>query len=232
MLTFPTHLFNPARVTLRPAGAVISGGESLIGEQDVIRTDGGGFWTVTLAGVELLSPDQIRAWRAWEDHLDGGVTKVLVPVPDVRQAPRTMAGGILASPSRLVATSGNPYFPEATAFATPFVVARTTQPAPLRATAVTIEVERGHRLRGGEVFAITHPTQGRRCYRTGRILGRSGQIATVTIRTPLREAIAANTACDFDWPSLVCTLVPDTDISPELSYGRSGTVDITFREAF
>lgn len=232
MLTFPTHLFNPARIAMRPAASVLSGGESLLGEPDVIRTDGGGYWLISMLGVELVTPDLVRAWRAWEDHLDGGVTKVLVPVADVRNAPRPVVGGRLSRPSGMQPTTDDPYFPEAVGFATPWIVATVTAAAPLRATRLTIRVDRGARLRGGEVFSLNHARQGRRCYRVGRVLERDGQTASVTIRTPLREPVIAGLSADFDWPSTVATLVPDSDISPELQYGRGGTVDITFREAF
>lgn len=232
MLTFPTHLFNPARITMRPGGATLAGGESLAGETDIIKTDGGGYWILDMLGVELNSPDLIRAWRAWQDHLAEGVTKVLVPVADIRQSPRPIAGNGLARPSRLLPQSTDPYFPEALGFASPFIVAKITAAAALRATQLTILVERGARLRGGEVFAVTHPDKGRRCYRVGRVLARDGQEATVTIRSPLRQAVTIDTAADFDWPSFVARLVPDADISPELEYGRAGVVDISFREAF
>ncbi len=232
MLTFPTHLFNPARIKMQPAGASVTGGESLSGETDTIKTDGGGYWFIQMSGIELVSPDLVRAWRAWEDTLDGGTVKVLVPVADVRQAPRPSAGGVLSSPSGLRADSDDPYFPEALAFGTPWIVATITAPAALRATQLTINVTRGARLKGGEVFAIDHPVSGRRVYRVVRVLSRVGQEAVVQIRTPLREAVADNTPADFDWPSVVATLVPESDISPEIEYGRSALVDIAFREAF
>lgn len=233
MLTFPTHLFNPASIQLRPAGSTITGGESLSGETDTIKTDGGGYWLVQMSGIELITPDLIRAWRAWEDELDSGVTKVLVPVADVRQAPRPVVAGRLSRPSAFESGAGtDPYFPEAVSFATPWIVAKFSEPAALRATTVTIEVERGARLKGGEIFAVSHPTAGRRIYRVRRVLARNGQIATVLIRTPLREAVADNTPVDFDWPSLVATLMPEADISPDIEYGRAATVDIIFREAF
>lgn len=232
MLTFPTHLFNPARIQLRPAGATVTGGESLSGQTDVIKTDGGGYWFVQMAGIELITPDLVRAWRAWEDELDSGVTKVLVPVADVRHAPRPVVGGSLSRPSQLQNDSVDPYFPEAVGFATPWIVAKITAAAALRATTVTIEVERGARLKGGEIFAIAHATAGRRIYRVRRVLDRDGQSATVLIRTPLREAVAIDTPVDFDWPSLVATLVPEADISPDIEYGNRSTVDISFREAF
>lgn len=232
MLTFPTHLFNPVRITMKPAGVAVTAGESISGETDVIRTDGGGYWLVQMVGIELLTTDLVRAWRAWEDTLESGVTKVLVPVADVRQAPRPVVGGKLGSPSKLEATSDDPYFPEAVGFASPWIVARATQPALLRATELEILVEHGARLKGGEVFAISHATSGRRCYRVGRVLSRDGQTAVAQIRPPLREAIADDTALDFDWPSFVATVLPDAEISPELENGRRAVVDIAFRESF
>lgn len=232
MLTFPTHLFNPQNIKVRPAGSTITGGESLSGQTDVLKTDGGGFWVVQMTGIELISADLIRAWRAWEDELDSGATKVLVPIADVRQAPRPIIAGRLGSPSAMRADSDDPYFPEAVGFATPWIVAKITAPAALRATTVTINVERGARVKGGEFFAVNHATEGRRAYRIRRVVSRDGQEATVLIRPPLREAVADNTPVDFDWPSFTCVLVPEADISPDIEYGRHSTVDIAFREAF
>lgn len=237
MLTFPTHLFNPARTVLKPAGMTISGGESLSGEVDTIRTDGGGYWLVHMLGIELISADLVRAWRAWENTLEGGVTKVLVPIADVRHAPRPVVGGKLSRPSQLKDNApDDPYFPEAVGFATPWIEAITlAPPAPLRATELWLHVTRGARLKGGEHFAVDHPAAGRRVYRVSRVLERHADIdqaARVAIRPPLREAVGDGTLVDFDWPSVVATLLPEADISPELLYGQTGTVDISFREAF
>lgn len=230
-LTFPTHLFNPAAVILRPVGSVLEGGESLDGETDTIRTDGGGHWRVTLSGIQLIDPDLIRAWRVWEDHLDGGTMAVLVPVVDIRQAPRPMIGGQLARPSALLPQSDNPYFPEALGFATPLIEATVVAGAALRATQLEILIARGARLRGGEIFALNHAEAGRRIYRVGQVISRAGQSAVVTIRPPLREAVEADQAADFDWPSLKCTLIPNSEISPMIENARHASVDISFREA-
>lgn len=228
MLTFPTHLFNPARVVLRPSGTTITGGESLSGETDTIRTDGGGFWLISLLGIELIGTELIRAWRVWEDTLEQGVTKVLVPVADVRMAPRPVA-----LPGPLLNGSTDPYFPEAVGFVTPWIVALATAAAALRATSLTIDVTAGAALKGGETFSIAHPLKGKRVYRIRRVLNRpTASRAVVEIRPPLREAIAANAGIDFAWPACVATLLPEAEISPEIEYGRRSTVDITFREAF
>ncbi len=182
--------------------------------------------------IELVSDDQLSAWQAWEDHLDGGATKVLVPVPELRLAPRPIAGGAPGRPSQLMATSDDPYFPEAVAFASPWIVASIDGAAALRATQITIDMEAGSRLKGGERFAINNPTTGRRVHRVRRVLSRDGQKATVSIRPPLREAVVNNQAVDFDWPSVVATLMPEADMSPQIRNGRYAPVDISFREAF
>lgn len=232
MFTFPVHLFNPVAIKVRPVSIVVAGGESLSGEQDVLRTDGGGRWQVEMRGIDLRTPDMIRAWRAWEDHLDGGVQQVLVPVADIRQAPRPLSGGVPTSPGKLVATTADPYFPEALAYATPYISATIVDAAALRATQVTINVSTGSPLKGGEFFALNHANAGRRIYRVGRVISRpTGTSAVVTIRTPLRQAVAAGMAADFAWPSLVCTLLPDADTSPEIEQGRHSTVDIAFIES-
>lgn len=230
MLVFPTHLFNPAGVKVTPAGSSVTAGESISGITDVIRTDGGGYWVVALSGIELITPDLIRAWRAWEDTLDSGAEKIILPVADVRQAPRIPGD----APGAILAGSTDPYFPEAVGFATPWIVAVTVGAAALRATQIEINVTTGAPLKGGEQFSINHGGDtGHRLYRVRRVLSRpTASRAVVSIRTPLRAAVAAGTACNFDWPLLTASLVPESDISPDIEYGRRAGVDAVFREAF
>ena len=239
MFQFPIHLFNPGTIKLQLTGRTISGGEALSGDSDTIATDGGGRWVATMTGIALMSIrddlsdiDLLRAWRAWEAHLANGVTRCVVPVADTRQAPRPIIGGVAGTPSDLHAQSDDPYFPETLGFASPFVVAQVAVPAPLRATEVAITMMIGARLRGGEHFSIDHPSKGRRLYRIERVTFLSGSTATVRIVPPLREAVGGGENADFDWPSFVATLVPDTDIAPDLAYGDDATVAISFRETF
>lgn len=232
MFTFPIHLFNPANIKVTPTGRTISGGEALSGEQDVIRTDGGGFWVVTFGEIDLSDPDLMRAWEAWETHLAGGVERVLIPVPSLLTAPRPTAGGILALPGDLRSQSDDPYFPEALGFATPLMLANIPVAGALRATTLVIDMIRGARLKGGERFSIDHATKGRRMYRVERVTARDGQEATCKIWPPLREAIGTDTAADFDWPSFVGAMIPDTDISPDIGLSEDAVVSIAFREVF
>lgn len=232
MLTFPTHIFRPKSIQIKPISVTLEGGESLSGEQDVLQTDGGGRWQISMSGIMLDTPDKIRAWRAWEDTLYGGTIQCIVPVADIRQAPRPVVSGVPTSPGPLANGSADPYFPEAVGYATPYIVATIVDAAALRATQVKINVSQGSALKGGEVFALNHATKGRRIYRIARVISRpTGTSAIVQIRTPLREAVAGGMAADFDWPSVVCTLLPSAEISPNLQQGHFDELSIVFVES-
>ena len=230
-LTFPAHLFNPASVKLQRLGQVVTSPATISGVVQALRTDGGGLWGVNYGAMNLRTDDLVRAWRAWEGELAGGAALVNVPVLDLRFAPRPLQGGRLARPGSLRNGSDvDPYFPEVVGYGAPIVVA-SIAPAALRATTVTLTVTQGSRAVGGQTFEVNHPTFGKRVYQTGRVISRDGQSTTLNIWPPLREAIAAPVAVNFDWPCLTCRLVPDSDISPELTHGR-GSVTAQFVEAF
>ena len=230
MFIFPTHLFNPAQIKTRLGGISVTGGESLSGETDVIRTDGGGYWLIEMKGIELIKPDLIRAWRAWESELAGGVEKVVVPIMDIRQAPY-VAGFSKALP----AGSGDSYFPDIANYAAPPVMAQITVSAALRATEITVNVTAGLPLKGGEHFGIDHGgTLGWRLHRVRRVVSRpTATSAVIKIEPPLRGPITGTPkSVNFSWPMVVASLLPEADIAPDIMYGRQATVDIAFREAF
>lgn len=230
-LTFPIHLWNPSGIRCRIAGQAVQSPPSLSGVSQVLRTDGGGFWVVEYTGITLNSANKLRGWRAWEAQLDGGATRVIAPVPDLFLAPRPVAGSGYALPSGLVSTSDDEYFPEAIAFATPLIIA-SAEAAALRATQITLTVEQGSRVKGGQFFSIDHPGAGRRMYQTSRVLSRDGQTATVEIRPPLRQAITDDTPLDFDWPGFEAIKVPDVEMTADIRIGKyASDLSVTFREA-
>lgn len=163
--------------------------------------------------------------------MSGGAEQFIVPIADIRHAPRGTIGRQLVRPGPLLVTGNDPYFPDALGYGVPVVIATAIE-ANLRATQLSINVERGSRIVGGQYFSITHNSGARRMYRTVRVLSRIGQSVTVTIVPPLREPIGPATALDFDFPSFLATLAPNTDTAANLLFSRSANVSFTFREAF
>lgn len=229
--TIPIHMWHPSSIKMERVGQVITSPATISGAVQALRTDGGGLWKLTFTGLRQRTHDEVRAWRSWAGELAGGVTIVNVPTLDIRFAPRPLQGGRLANPGTFHAGSTlDPYFPEVVGYGAPTVVA-TIAPAILRATVVTLTVQQGSRAMGGQTFEVDHPTLGKRVYQTGRVVSRDGQSVTLGIWPGLREDITATTSVNFDYPCLACRLVPDSDISLDLSLGQS-SVNASFLEAF
>lgn len=220
---FPTHLFNPQAIKADVVPRLIDGGTAINGETTEIQTDGGGRWEITLAGITLRTPEQIRRWNAWTAYMPG--RSFLVPLVSMLTAPRPVSGGIPARPSAL--DDGDDLFPTSVGYAAPYIVARTVEAAPLRATQLTVEISQGSRIQGGEMFSIDS-----RGFKIERVLSRSGQQAVVSVVPPTRASVPGNSAVNFDWPVVKCRLVSGQDLAPNLAFGRRAEMSISFVEDF
>lgn len=221
MFIFPTHLFNPSKVRTVIERKTLSGGVSLSGIEDTVITDGGGRWVITYSEIPLDDPEMQRFWEAWNGHLNGGNTDILVPMVSIETAPRPAQGKGFAMPSDIWAD--HHLFPTQVRFAAPYIEATATVSAALRATSIAITIARGSSLRGGEKFSV-----GERAYR----IGKETSPGVFSIEPPLREPILAGTAINFDWPVVKCRSVPGQDWSVDVEYGRFGDAEITFAEVF
>lgn len=219
MFIWPAQLFNPRQVTVRPVEMVISGGTSLSGEEDIISTDGGGRMEISMDGIALRTPAQIRAWEAWSVHLAAGKVDVLVPLLSLYTANRPSHGRGLMTVSKIVAD--DPVWPTQVSVSSPQIVATIAADAAVRSSQVAISVGKGAPLSGGEKFSV-----GNRAYKIGRPLG--GNL--FQIWPPLREAVIAGAACEFDWPRVKCRSVPGESFAPALDFGRRSEVSIRFLE--
>lgn len=198
---WPRHLL-PARdqrAGLR--GVAMSGGPSVSGQVRSSRLDGGGLWVIE-QNYFLHTPEQIKTARAIEAGLDGGSGQIVIPVFEDPFAP---AGAEVTT----VPFSDEATFSDGTEFSQAPAAAVTTAAAALRATSLSVSMISGA-LTGSEKFTIEHATKGARLYTVARIEG-----DTITIRPPLREAIAEGTELDFTNPRCVCRLAnPDEFMGP------------------
>lgn len=201
MLTrFDPSVFGMASLDFRLAGTATSGGRSLSGIEDTIRTDGGGFVIADFAGGSMVDREANLAWRAFTAKADGGATSFEVLLIDRRHQPvRKQA----PAPVSAIVGSGN-----------------------LRDTVLTLSFAGQKKLRGGEWFSIDHPTWGPRAYQIVEV-SPSGSNFTVEFRPPLREAVANGVAVEFSYPR--CKMRVASPLS-NASTGRAGNAAVTFVE--
>lgn len=225
---WPIELFRAANIQWGLFGRTIQGGQSISGQSQAVRTDGGGLWRATHTGIILATRDEVRAWRAWEAILDGGAANVVVPMNDTRFAPLPVG----VEPGEIVPHSDDQYFSDDTGYLSSLITAETVGTADLRATTVVLDITVGSALRGGEHFSLDHPTKGRRLYRVVLVTGTVGTQHTVEIRPPLREATTDGMEADFDRPSCTMRLIMPDNMPAELGPGAYATVQAAFLESF
>lgn len=179
----------------RLGGAFIDGGQSVFGESQTRRMDGGGRWFAELNSVQLLTNAASQLYEALLLDWNNGNEKVIVH----RIATPLIVGG-----STLVTFSDTTTFSDGTSLVSGEVNAEFTASAALRATEISVRVWGARAFMGGEPFTIIHPTMLDRLYGAARILTSStvGEYTDYTLRIspPLREAVTSGTLVDFNLP--------------------------------
>lgn len=231
----PVHYWKPSSIKRQLVGNVVQSPGTISGAVQVLRTDGGGLWRVDFSGISLRGARAVEDWWAWQGALQSGAALVNVPMASVAYSPMAARrSGGLAKPVITHAPDSDVdrAFPSVGPYGTgQNAITATMATAALRATTITITITKGSPVRAGMFFGVTHATGQKRVYRIVRIMSRNGMAATVMIEPPLREAVTAVSAVDFEWPSFLGRLIPDQDISPDLAV-RHGGVSISFMEAF
>jgi hypothetical protein len=212
--TFHPCAFSFRTTNIRRVGNIADDGGSISGYTDEIETDGGGYWLADFS--DGFTRDKItgNAWRAITD-LDAGEKMIVLGCAERRFQPV----GALQTVTHDDATP----FDDGTLYTSPGAQYAATADAALRATSMQYAGASELGLIGGELFSVQHPNWGWRWYRI-----RGVDDDTIYFRTPLREAVTAGTALEFDTPR--CQMVLAAKVDNTLNLGRTGTCAISFKE--
>ena len=203
METFDQDLFVAVDVDWKLNGGSISGGIPVEGAPKLMLTSGGGFWTCRMTDIWLRTAEQLKAARALEGRMDFGATDLIVEDRDTQLGPGV--GNVL-------------------------VDIEMAAPAALRATELTVAINVGLPLVGGEHFGIDHEGAGRRMYRVVAVEALTAGEQTITIRPPLREAVT-DQALDFNTPSCTMKMVNASEFFEAIRLGRFSNLKPVFVEA-
>lgn len=215
---WPWDLLTPRQERWRLQGVALNGGTTVAGTQRPSRTDGGGIW-VGEQSFLLSSRDQIKAARAIEAILDGGVGKIVAWSFEEPFAP----GDLI---SAAVPHSDGAPFGDGTLYGSVPAGATVTADCALRATHIPLTMLSGV-LQGGEHFSIIHASAGWRRYRVARVGDGYAEI-----RPPLREAIPSGTALYFVRVGLGVRLANPDEFFGALDPSRIIEVTARWVEAF
>jgi hypothetical protein len=215
MLIWPYQLLSPRAEKWDLSGVGINGGVSVAGTTSSARTDGGGLW-VGSQNFLLSTRAQIKTLRAIAAALDGSVNPIVCFSYERPYAPE-------GADAYAVPFSDTSPFSDGTEWSGVPTTIYTSAPAALRATTLEFALLDGE-LEGGERFTIRHPSMGARRYVISAVNLTEG---TITIRPPLREAVAAGTELDFINVGCVCKLANPEDWIGDMQ--SDGTLEVNAR---
>lgn len=216
----PVRMWGCLQTDATIGGAATSGGASLSGIDEPIRTDGGGYVQASFSQGTSLTSAQTKSYRAFTTGQDGGANQFVCMISERQNQPvKARAPWINPVTTGVYASGG--------AIAHVQTV-QNGQTGGLRATLMRITAQLEVPLLGGEWFTITHTTWGDRAYNLVSATLVSPGVWDVEFRPPLREATAAGVFVDFDNPR--CTMRLAQAASNQFNWPRSGAVSLSFVE--
>lgn len=170
-----------------------------------------GYWQIDLQEIPLASGPQKLAWRALSLNLQGRLSYADIPTYEDDIAPWPLFNGVPLTPF-LAQFSDSTIFSDDTSFDDATIIATIADAAAAGATEVTISVSplpyQPQDLEGGMDFSVSGVILTR-LYRIGTIVSAVGNLYTVTVEPPLREAISAGANANFEDPRCSCRLIDD-----------------------
>lgn len=233
MDTFPSDLFPQLEWQLWPVGATVDGGSPIgRGRGQTLDWSGGGFWALSIAGVSLLDPDQIRLWRALMARLRGGATEMIFPIPDRAQMP--WLGGRPLPPPLVPHGDGSP-FSDGSLYAGRNIVYELVQDLDEGAMSARVKRVAGGAIKGGELLTLVYDDAGPRAHLLDGAWPVDGQPDQydVTFIMPAWGDLGPGADVDFERPRFVASLVGrDGAEWPKIVHPNTSTVDLVVAESF
>jgi len=236
---FPRRLLREQSHSWNLLGVAATPGVTMDSTATYVRTDGGGFWACSMSDVSLSGSGALRGkerqkistllWRAVRQVCDGCVNKIVVPRNDAlfRPWPRGLAHTFgLEGPH-----SDESMFDDDAGYYQSVIDIVCDGAAALRATSMDIAINYAGDLVGGESFSIDHPVSGWRLYEIATVVYSDDDRATITFNPPLREAIEADDALEFDRPRCTMRLATPSAMDLSVRPWTFNTASVDFLEA-
>ena len=205
-------------------GASRSGGRSITGAEQVVRSDAG-YWRARFL-IEFFGEENILAWRAFVASLDGRMGEVEVPTFDLYT--RHDINGRRLNFYDAAHLAGASIFDHSGFGQEQLVQATLASSADIRATQITVDAQTSWQApRPGSHFSI-----GNRLHRViGAWRETQSDPWSVRFRPGLRAPAEAGAIVITDRTKCLMRLADDDMADPELDLGYRGEVEVDFVEA-
>lgn len=219
-IRWPVQVLPPRRVAFDIAPRSLSTPANVYGIGQVVAQDAG-IWRATLGDIHVRGSSAVVTYRGIATMLEGRVGTILVPLcRGYQPVPDGVDPSVPAVPH-----SDGAFFSDGSGYASSTIDIVTSGSAALRATTLSVSITYAGTLEPGQHFSI-----GERLYRIKSVEYASASTATLTIRPPLREAVASGVHLEFDDPVCRMRLASDTEMDLSLDMRRFSNPTVNFIE--
>lgn len=239
-IEFPRRLLREKSHSWNLVGVAATPGQTAQSVAPIIRSDGGGFWSCSMSDISLSGARGLRGsdrqkistllWRAVRQICDGGVNAIVVPRNDARFRPWPV--GLTQDVANVPHDDDTLFGDDSGYYQSVIEIMCAT--AALRATTLTIRINQGSLLWGGESFSINHATMGWRLYEISTVFMDEDDPAAgvITIMPPLREAVGDETPMEFDRPRCTMRLANPSSMNLTVQPWTFNSASVEFVETF
>lgn len=235
---FPRALLREQSHSWNLLGVATAPGQTPLNGAVIVRSDGGGYWSCVMQDVSLSGGPGLTGrarqrqstllWRAVRQWCDGGTRSIVVPRNDAlfRPWPAGVGHGTVRHSDGTLHADGVGYYQSN-------ISVVTGAAASLRARSLQLTLIHCGPLLGGEAFSINHPNLGWRLYEIATV--DYLDLATtvdVTFNPPLREAVPASTALEFDRPRCVMRLAKPSSMDLSVIPWTFNVASVDFMETW
>jgi hypothetical protein len=219
-IRWPDSILRPQNVAFDIAPRSLAGPSSVSGYTQTVASDAG-IWKATYGNIIIRNRQSVLAHRAISALLEGRLGTILVPLCRAYQP--VPDGAVAAGLYEDVPHSDESLFDDDTGYVGTVIDVVAAAPAAARAVSMTVTVNYAGDIEPGQHFSVGDG-------RLYRVRSFNADTGAMTFRPPLREAVAAGEALNFDDPCCRMRLAEDSGMDLELSLRRFGSPTVKFIE--
>lgn len=226
LIIWPTNLLKPQTISVDIAHRNLRGPSAPSGFTQVV-SNSAGIWRATFSDIPVYNKEMIKAWRAIDTLAEGMLNPISIPVWDYPRSPGSADdyGRNIRDFSTSLPHSDGTYFSDDAGYVGSFSTAKVNATASTGAVTVVINKVTPFSVEPGQRFSINH-----RLYQIRTVTSQSSNIATVTVRPPLREALNVGDVVEFNYPRLRVRLVSDEAMYLPLNFNQQSFPSLDFIE--
>lgn len=221
VLLWPSSVLVPSAIEPNVVPFTRSGGVTLGGLQQPVRTDRG-WWEIVYRGVPLRTTAERRMWSMISVELGGMAGSIAIPVwaEDSAPWPAGTNNGQILTPH-----SDGSSFSDGSLYSQPAIGVTLVDALAIGATSAKLRIGFGIDELAGVLFSYQHAL-----YKTGFPTMIDGTDWTVSITPAVRAPIPAGAALEFALPTCRVRLADDRGMDTRFSAGRFDQRDVAFVE--